>query len=975
MEDRLKTHKTFWDGFVKNDRNREGFFELHQRQKAMFATQADRLDHFETSATININSLTRLRCFITLTDLFLGTFVHSAQSRARAAYLSGTRHWHQQYMIDVADVSVTLKGRTVHIIIKPADQFYFEYATSGYPVLTDTVTQGGVDYTSYKGCMVGVNVALRNGALVTSPHILNNKRDTNGAHLSLVERGYQIQLIHEPVAYPQSTFKYGRVRALKTVYEAYAPPHAWSGVLLRTTDIPLSTFSVPQSMGPNSTYTSRDIGYDVPYMDGDKSDPVRIAYIKDTADWPRANGRQLVEDDDFGSREFAIYVDAFNQFAVFPTAGITALNPADPYAQNVPEFLVRRLEPELPAWCYVPSTKAKDYWASNPNTLEWAVDEPETEWKFNHLGTKAVAILFEREAYSFDSTYWAVDPSATQEFDATDFAALSSWMGVFSNYTESFAPYTYNPTRYFIAPGVIEVEIEIELTGPNLEDYVAKLKVRTVRQASVDEDKSRWAMAVGYVWYDIPKNKHLGRNVKAGELVALDVEYWVHPMGTNGDATERQIIYSIRSLEKVDELFSLVGMPLLALDLTTLSMVGRLDIYTQEYRFSGGANVGYNIRHSGALIIHNGVGKEILYPETMSPDLKPQFEQYLNTSGRDVLKALDVASGGQWRYVPVTTPYDGWTSSFTDYRDWWARQDWYWYDEWYAFIDPDLDGGGKVRFKTGTHSFPADGDDTETWLNALGGDFRPLFFCDSPRWGWHQYTNLMAGFMLLSSQTTFYTHPNGTYVFWCDGWVYDKNGMPWDFTNGIGPGASGNIAMSPLYTYMKNTLSAYDPTKIEHVIFDRVHFEVRSGGKALATKNTTLRELYNKAVEIGKAAETLEDPDNFKPIELKDMRATFTKEIGDDVDAEHQFLDLKVTWHGRDYWSRESAYSYFYGSTAYPPLYGTAGNFNNLNLYANWRSHSFNTAGSGSLVPGTTEGRLPSQWHVRFANALIIMEK
>lgn len=967
------------------DANREGFFELHQRQKDTFATQADRLDKFESNATLTINSLTRVRVYIKLTDLNLGPFINEARQRARIAYLTGTRNWHLHYTHDVADIEIKLVGRSVFIQIMPNDKFFFEFATSGNPVVISSVVQDGVTYDSYKGCMVGVNVEIEKGKLITRPRILQNKRSEYGADLSLVHRPYQVQLINEPVTYPNAQFKYGRTRTKRTSFESYAPVHPWVGLTLRDTDGPFQTFGITTVCGPGSTFAMRDHSFDVPWQDGEKADPIRTAYIRGAADWPTTMAIQKVEDSTYGTREFGIYVDAYNQFAVFPLAAIGPINPADPTAQNVNEVYVKRVTPAFNSWVYKPTQKAMDYWAANPDVQEWSVDQPITDWKFNHLGTKCAALVFEREPYAFDTSFWSTDSNASCPFNSTKFDTLASWLGSDTNYTEGFAPQTYNPTRYFIAPGIVEVTVKIELYGADLNQFTVTLVVEEIRRPSTsynerDPTTSRCALFVGYVWHNTPKRTNTNVMVEAGTLVALDIEYWIRPAGTLGESTERQLLLSVRDVKTNIEVFSAVGSQVLAIDLTTLSMVLRLDAYTTDRRaVDGGSTVlNFPVHHFGAWIIHSGVSKEVLFPDTIPEAVKLTLNSYAVMNGREFLAQRIAASGGGWEYVPLTTPKDGWTdSSVNSYRNYWAYQFWYWEDYWYAFIDTDLSFyGDRVKYKTSGSppSYPSDGDDTEKWLNSIGGDFRTLFFCDSPRWGWNAYAAFVPNFVAVTAYATFFTHANGTYAFWSDAWLYDRNGLPGDYVSAMGAGAFSGVGLGSGTDYTHDTLAIYDATLIEHVIFDRVHFEIRVKDHPAFTNNTSFLELYNRAIERGTAAETLPASENIQPMTKANLRATFTKETGDDTGIEHYFLDLKMTWDGVDWWYRESAWSNSYAATPFPPFVGSSGNFNNINVYNYWRSTNY--AGHGAAYsPGSERQGATSSWHRRFANPLIIMEK
>lgn len=960
--------------------NREGFVELHNRQKDTFATQADRLDKFESSASVTINSLVRLRVYVKLTDLNLGPFINEARIKARTAYLTGTRNWHHHYTHDVADVEIKLVGRSVYIQIMPADKFFFEFATTGHPITTTLIDQDGVTFETYKGCMVGVNVSVEKGKLLAKPRILKNKRSEQGETLSLVERPYQVQLIHEPVVYPNAEFKFGRVRTKRTVFESYGPVHPWTGVTMRTTTGPYNPFAGFSTCGPGSTFSMRDHYFDVPWQDGEKAEPVRHAYLRGDADWPSANGYQKVKSDDFGEREFAIYVDDFNQFAIFPLGAIGPLNPANPTLQNVPEAYIQRLAPALPAWAYVPSQRAEDYWAANPDVREWSVDQPITDWKFNHLGTKCAAILHEREPYSYDTAFWATDSNPDCPFTTTKFDDFAAWMNSDIKYAQAFAPDSYAQQRYFIAPGIVELTIKIELTGPDLNQYVATITVETIRQPSAsvsDPTKNRFAAFVGYVWHKSPKRTNTNMTVEAGTLVAVDLEYWLRPNGTFGETSQRQYLWSVRNLRNNDEVCCFVGAPMLAVDLTTLSFVMRLDAFSTDVRNVGGTNMNFPIHHFGAWIVHSGVSKEVLFPDTMPQAMKDQLNLYAVANGREFM-ATRLQESSDWYLVPLTTSKDGWTdSSINAYRNHWAYQFWNILDRWFAFIDPDSSFyGDKVKYKISGSppSSPSDAADTEKWLASIGGDYYNLFFCDNPRWGWNAYAGSLPYYMAVSAYSTFYAHPNGSYAFWSDGWVYDRNGLPGDYVAAIGAGGTSGVGLGTGTDYTHDTLAIYDTTLIEHVIFDRVHFEVRVKDRPALTNNTSFMELYNRAVQLGIANETLPAEENIQVVTKDNMRATFTKETGDDPGIEHFFLDLKATWHGKDYWYRESAWSNSYAGVPFPPFVGSAGNFNNLNFYCYWRDTNYAGHGAGISAGSAREGEA-TYWHHRFANALIIMEK
>jgi hypothetical protein len=807
----------------------------------------------------------------------------------------------------------------------------------------------------------------------------------DGAKLSRVKRPYQIQLVNEPTVYPETKERFGRLRATQALYESFAPVHAFTGVALRNTDGPVSTFNFNVMGGPIITFQSRDTGFDQPYSDGDKADPIRAVYIRGDADWPRASSRQKVKSEDFGEREFGIYVDAYGAFKIFPTSQIEGLHVDDAYAQNVPETYVRRLRPTYPAWSYVPTMRAMDYLAATPNVGKWFVDQPELDIKFNSKGTRCTCIVFEREEYLFDAAFWAANASP-EPMTSAKFDALKLWFGVNNNSTQAFGNGdTYAPARYFTAPGIVEIEIAIELTGPDANDYEATLKLTEIHRPSTSHDalnpqKSRCPIFVGYVWYDLPDKTNAGKFVKADTLVEVDIEYWFHAAGNHGQNTTRQTIIVVRNSKTFEELCSFVASPIMAVDLTTLSMVMKLDSVLSDIRSAGdGTPVTFLTKFFAAWVICGGKHKELIFPDGTPDQAKELLNSYTKTTGRDFLAGRITADSGGWEYMPIAHPKDGWVdTAINDYREWWAHDNYYWYDMFFSFIDPDMPGTGYVRYKTAASS-PAHTpamDDTQKWLSAVGGDFVNLFFCTSPRWGFQQYSTIASMYVATQPFNAFYTHPNGSYMFWDNGQIMDLNGMPADFVNQTGPGGTTDLGQGDGLAYTHNTLAIYDAAKVKHIIFDRVHFEMRAKGMKPKFKNTTFLELYNRAVERGVKDKTLSEDENIQLMKYEDMTANlFTKDIGDNTGFEYLFLDLKMSWDGADWWYQEGAWSTPHAtSSQYPPPVGTSGNFNDLNAYNYWRRGSY-ASGSLSDVPGFPMLNEPEHWHIRFCNPLIIMEK
>lgn len=973
-----------WDDFKKNREGfanaqsaREGQHELHKRQRTNYAFRKD-LDDFRPAGSESFKSLTRLRFYVSLGDPALGPFIQDAKSKAITAYLSGQRDWHHHYHIDIADVAIRLKGRKCEIRIIAVDEFYVEFATSAHPIVTDTVVVDGTSYPSYSGCVVGCTFRAKDGNVTLTSTINEQRRSVNGDQLSRVHRPFQVQITDEPVHYPKGESRFNRWRYQHTLFSTYAPGHSMTGIMKRTTLGPSSTFVGTKSPGPLGSYTFRDIDLDVPFQHGRRADPIQSAYIRGAADWPRKSGLQVVQTQ-WGDREFAIYLDAYNQFAVFPVSRIDPLNNINPMLQNVSEMYVRRVSPSMPAWAYVPTDKAKDYWALNPNLDEWTIDQPELDWRFNHLGTKCCAVVYQREPYDNDTAYWTTDQNPDCPWTDAKFDNWASNLGVEFAAQEIDAT-AYQPQRYFVAPGVVEVSINISVTGPNDEDFDVSLTVSEVVNPS-----TAYAMPVlaGYTWHDIPSggqsNKPLSNSTplaRCGDLIIAYIEYWVRPRGDDGTSSQRDVIWSIRKASSNTELLSYPRFPVMAFDFQTLSFVFMVENYRRERRAvslrtgaPGAPSTDeklFSVREFGAWIITLGQSREFLFPNRLTADARERLQALAAETGRARIERLIADQGADpWGLIPLTSSKDDWgDTQYNEYRDWFGYQNHFYYEHYWALIDSDLSFyGDRVKYKLSGSppSLTAGAQAARKELNALDGSHPALLFCDAPKWHWHAYAGLLPTVMYKHPHNTFFAHPNGSYAFWDAGWIFDDNGV----IGNAGTGYGDDLPTTGT-EFHYDTLTPYDASLIEHVIFDAVRFQLRTTKGVIAKRDTSFLELYNRAVVAGKEAETLEA--GIDEVSYADMKATFTKEIANN--GTYDFLDLKATWLGTDWWFGDQiVLGEPYDS--FPYIAGTAGNLYGVNFWQFWRTTNF--AGAGvSRVPGFPDPDHLDVWNYRFANMLIV---
>jgi hypothetical protein len=109
---------------------------------------------------------------------------------------------------------------------------------------------------------------------------------------------------------------------------------------------------------------------------------------------------QTVTDATNGTREFAIYIDSFNQVSVIPT-GTTSRRAAS--TRRSRRRYVKTVAMSLPGWVYVPATRLKTHWAGSGTT--GLGEFPEYDWKVHPLGTKCCAVVYAKQDIVRDDTF------------------------------------------------------------------------------------------------------------------------------------------------------------------------------------------------------------------------------------------------------------------------------------------------------------------------------------------------------------------------------------------------------------------------------------------------------------------------------------------------------------------------------------------------------------------------------------------
>lgn len=806
----------------------------------------------------------------------------------------------QRYKMPGYDIHVEQCPPVQYVKIVQNGDMYFEFATSGNPVVNDMYLMAG---PYYKSIIVGVDLKVNAAgtSYTATPTIAGQKRTFIGVDVSPIGRSVQVDLIDEPVAQRGGT----------NTFESWAPKHPWAGVLYRSTMFEAGT-SYHALTAPISVQAGRDAGYDVPHGFNYRIKSITYSYLQDPVDWPRAAAVQTVTDKEWGQRKFAVYVDAKGTFSVYPVGPITAVNL---YTQNILAKYVQTATPSLPTAVFKNTTRFKDYAGTAQEAL---YDLCETDWKFNHKGDRACAVMMWRTEFAFDSTYFGLTPTANP-LTLANFNHVRDNLGRYGTEGMDFDvdPTHHNPTRYYVGPGIIELRVGITLTGPNPEDYTFKLDTNVVRDGTTTPYCS---VVAGYCWYDI---KRLG--VKQGDLIVFDLELYslktnvlltnyrdVPNRNTAGTLTyEDRLakstagIWSVKNLsQKEVEIWSLYNGPLLAVDFPTLSCAFQNYPADGLVNFANADGTGVHYDYWMVSVWHALALKATFAPTTYSAwpaAVKNELALTINTSGRVYINSVKtfwatnparyrVAAPGAFTYASGTTSFnfvplndparDTWANTlYSTVRHAWAGGTFNIFGfRLYPYPDPSCLRGGGDSYRTGAPVIGADTPEESAfedtyWRFSTGTNnainSQPVFMSTTPLWGQHAYADYVSPMVWLDAARTFYAHQNGSWAYWDTNLIFDANGQDRNTTI---------------------TSGSYDVAKVEQCYFDKVH--IQSQIKPKATLDTTFLALYNAAVTAGTLAGTLEV--GISTMAAVDMKAVFT------LSNDNPFT-IQADWDGSTY--------------------------------------------------------------------------
>ena len=766
---------------------------------------------------------------------------------------------------------------------------YFEFFATGKPVFLDTyndiVSGPG---TTYKAAVVGTDISIVNKAVSTSPQINKGKRFTQTAQASVIGQEQQVNMANEPNAC--ITVSPNANSWPKLIYESWSPMHSNTGVFLRSYNL------WPNVGGGFSSNCERDVNYDVSWAYSYGKQKMKNAYLFGPADWPRASGLQVVQSAAYGAREFAILVDAFSQFWVFPTSAI----PANQNGYPAPDGkYVKGFVPSWPSWVFHATQKFKDYFAANGTTD--FIGAPDLDWKLHPDGTKACCIVYKRTPVVYDSAFFAGLPGPTGS-PSGDFATTSGQSGYAGSAGFS---YPGDATRYLVAPGLVEQSIVITITGPNPENFTVSSKTTVLR----DPDLTPYAtFLAGYVWHNVIDPHGNGKTLAAsrGDLCVVDIEfYW--DVTNSGQS---QSINFVKNLTTGKDITTVGLVRFTDFDMKTLSFSGPLQTasqYTQTCNLRPGyppsdghshltlpatTSVTFTVAHPQFAVYVFGKFRQILYPAGI-PDAQKlsSLTQQAPAAARAAVASLS--------FIPLNDSTD-W-SSLTNLRSWMAMS---------------------RGYTSGTYSLSTR---DLAFYNSVLNDYDEMQFISAPRFGFYYYSGTICNRMRKHPRSILFAHPNGSWAVFDMSTIYNKNG----------------VCVSRAFY---DTLSMFDPAKLSIALIDHVHLEL-TGGTAL---ETSFIELYNKALTNSTGANTITD--TFQTLSAADFAPTFTAGTyaytipsGLDTGAVVTWLELAATYNdGKTYYMQDPSYQ------TGAPLFAVSG-------YNHEATGTVTTLGGGNLFDQTLD--------------------
>ncbi|WP_025915530.1 hypothetical protein [Herminiimonas sp. CN] len=284
---------------------------------------------------------------------------------------------------------------------------------------------------------------------------------------------------------------------------------------------------------------SYDLTYDIApglFEKGAKR-PIGDIGLAPDSDWYKRAAMRTVVHPEYGRRVFLIMSDVTNMFHAYPIGATDKELLADPlYADQliktqVPEKYVKRQQAPLPVWARrSPTESARDFThrlgKDSEGWGQYLYQYPQYRWAFNSTATRAASVV-----YRDYQTPRIMEPGHLDEL-------VSSAHGS-----------AFGPVEFLIQealPGLMELSIELAITGPNLEDF--SFSVAVSRTVDPHETNS-YIVAADYSWGKRPGGEEYGAMLDDLIIMTADAYPFTSSYPVPGYiAANEQVVVSIKNL-------------------------------------------------------------------------------------------------------------------------------------------------------------------------------------------------------------------------------------------------------------------------------------------------------------------------------------------------------------------------------------------------------------------------------------------
>lgn len=261
-----------------------------------------------------------------------------------------------------------------------------------------------------------------------------------------------------------------------------------------------------------------DVGYDVaPSIYNGIGYPSGHRGLAPDSDWYRRAAVRSVKSPEFGGRTLILMTDATGNLLVYPTTEQDAtLADSSPYwdqmiKTNVQSSVAKVYQIPFPSWARTHTSPARDNFPVLPDTGTY-------RWEFNSSCTRMVCIL----ANDLPPTFYG---KTKDDLSLSDKQVVAR---------ESLT-------------GLLEISIDITLTGPNAADFTVALTVSD----EISPTSETYAITADYYWGDLPEETSPGPIAKDSLIyMTMDI-YHKHNEGPPPAGQSKAGFTSMRAQVKV----------------------------------------------------------------------------------------------------------------------------------------------------------------------------------------------------------------------------------------------------------------------------------------------------------------------------------------------------------------------------------------------------------------------------------------